>query len=124
MMEFTKHTTVYVSHVLEILAAIIIALAVLRIIFQMYLLAARKPGMSHEKIRIQFGTSVAVALELLLGADVLATAVTPSWNDIGQLASIAIIRTALNYFLARELKVIVSAGLNAPQLGKKLASTT
>ena len=106
MMEFTKHTTVYVSHVLEILAAIIIALAVLRIIFQMYLLAARKPGMSHEKIRIQFGTSVAVALELLLGADVLATAVTPSWNDIGQLAAIAIIRTALNYFLARELKVL------------------
>jgi hypothetical protein len=30
--------------------------------------------------------------------------VAPSWNDIGKLAAIAILRTALNYFLARELK--------------------
>ena len=104
MKEFTKHTTVYVSHALEILAAIIIALAVLRIISHVHLLMAREPGTSNERIRVQFGTSVAVALELLLGADVLATAVAPSWNDIGQLAAIAIIRTALNYFLAKELK--------------------
>jgi uncharacterized membrane protein len=47
---------------------------------------------------------VTVALELLLGADVLATAVTPSWNDIGQLAAIAAIRTVLNFFLEKELK--------------------
>jgi uncharacterized membrane protein len=59
---------------------------------------------SKEEIRVHFGGSVAVALELLLGADVLATAVAPSWNDIGKLAAIAILRTALNYFLAKELK--------------------
>jgi uncharacterized membrane protein len=47
---------------------------------------------------------VAVSLELLLGADVLATAVAPSWDDIGKLAAIAVIRTLLNYFLERELK--------------------
>ena len=104
MKELTKHATVYVSHALEILAAIVIALAVLRIISHMPVLVAREPRLSHERIRIQFGSSVAVALELLLGADVLATAVAPSWNDIGQLAAIAVIRTALNYFLAKELK--------------------
>jgi uncharacterized membrane protein len=104
MKDFAKHITLYVSHSLEILATIIIGLAILRIIFQLYLLVARQPATSHERIRIQFGTSVAVALELLLGADVLATAVAPSWNDIGQLAAIAIIRTALNHFLAKELK--------------------
>ena len=42
----------------------------------------------------------------MLGADVLATAVAPSWNDIGKLAAIAIIRTSLNYFLERELRHI------------------
>ena len=57
-----------------------------------------------ESVRVQFGSSVAVALELLLGADVLATAVAPTWDDIGKLAAIAILRTALNYFLERELK--------------------
>jgi len=45
-----------------------------------------------------------VALELLLGADVLATAVAPTWNDIGQLAEIAVLRSALNYFLEKELE--------------------
>jgi uncharacterized membrane protein len=42
----------------------------------------------------------------MLGADVLATAVAPDWDDIGKLAAIAIIRTALNYFLGKELKEI------------------
>lgn len=54
--------------------------------------------------RMVFGSAVAVSLELLLGADVLATAVAPSWDDIGKLAAIAILRTGLNYFLERELK--------------------
>ena len=61
---------------------------------------------TKEEIRVSFGSSVAVSLELLLGADVLATAVAPSWNDIGKLAAIAVLRTALNYFLGKELKEI------------------
>jgi uncharacterized membrane protein len=44
-----------------------------------------------------------VSLELLLAADILATAIAPTWDDIGKLAAIATLRTALNYFLAREL---------------------
>ena len=37
------------------------------------------------------------------GADILRTAVEPSWDEIGRLAAIAAIRTALNYFLQREI---------------------
>lgn len=33
----------------------------------------------------------------------LRTAVAPSFTEIGQLAAIAAIRTALNYFLGREI---------------------
>jgi len=40
----------------------------------------------------------------LLGADILKTAITPSWDEIGKLAAIAALRTALNYFLERDLK--------------------
>ena len=54
-------------------------------------------------IGLNFGSTVAVALELLLGADVIATAVAPTWDDIGKLAAIATIRTALNFFLERDL---------------------
>lgn len=106
MEEIAKRITINVSHAVEILAAIIIGIAVLKVLYRYLSFLYTKNISSKEEIRVQFGSSVAVALELMLGADVLATAVAPSWNDIGQLAAIAVIRTALNYFLGKELKEI------------------
>jgi uncharacterized protein YbjQ (UPF0145 family) len=39
-----------------------------------------------------------------LGADILSTAIAPSWDQIGKLGAIAVIRTALNFFLTREMR--------------------
>jgi uncharacterized membrane protein len=55
-----------------------------------------------------------IALELLLAADILATAIAPTWDDIGKLAAIAVLRTALNYFLERELRSSESNGDKQP----------
>lgn len=107
MEELAKHITLFVSHAVEMLAAIIIGTAVLQVLWnygQSFTKFSR--AVSKESVRVQFGSSVAVALEFMLGADVLATAVAPIWNDIGKLAAIAVIRTALNYFLERELRHI------------------
>ncbi len=107
MEELAKNITLTVSHAVEMLAAIIIGAAVLQVLWnygQSFTKFNR--SISKESVRVQFGSSVAVALELMLCADVLATAVAPSWNDIGKLAAIAVIRTALNYFLERELRHI------------------
>ncbi|WP_407527885.1 DUF1622 domain-containing protein [Lacibacter sp. MH-610] len=107
MEEVAKQITINISHVVEILAAVIIAVAVIIALYNylLQLLRKRNPP-SLESIRVNFGSTVAVALELLLGADVLATAVAPGWDAIGMLAAIAVLRTALNYFLAKELKEI------------------
>lgn len=105
MEEFAIRITITISHAVEILAAIIIGLAVIQVAFQYFrIFFPTVSKITKQEIRLQFGSSVAVSLELLLGADVLATAVAPSWNDIGKLAAIAVLRTALNYFLERELK--------------------
>ena len=48
--------------------------------------------------------SPALGLEFQLAADVVDTAISPEWKHIGQLAAIAAIRTALNYFLGREMR--------------------
>jgi uncharacterized membrane protein len=32
------------------------------------------------------------------------TVIAPTWNDIGQLAAIAVVRTFLNHFLERDLE--------------------
>ena len=58
---------------------------------------------AKESVRLHLGRWLAVALEFELGADILRTAVAPTWSEIGQLAAIAGVRTALNYFLQREI---------------------
>jgi uncharacterized membrane protein len=54
-------------------------------------------------IRINFGRWLSVALEFQLGADIVNTTVAPSFEALGKLGLIAVIRTFLNYFLTREL---------------------
>jgi uncharacterized membrane protein len=51
----------------------------------------------------RFGVWLLLGLEFALAADIVRSAISPSWNDIGQLAAIAAIRTFLNYFLERDL---------------------
>lgn len=108
-----KDITIIISRAAEILAALIIGVGLLKVMFHYATrLHPSNKKISKEEIRVRFGSSVAVSLELLLGADVLATAIAPSWDDIGKLAAIAILRTALNYFLDKELHHIrhVSVG--------------
>ncbi|HET7898042.1 MAG TPA: DUF1622 domain-containing protein [Flavisolibacter sp.] len=100
-----EFVTKHLSSTVEILAALVIAVALIKFLFR-YLGNLRHRHFEHENqnIRIQFGSSLTIALELLLAADILATAIAPTWDDIGKLAAIATLRTALNYFLERELK--------------------
>jgi len=58
---------------------------------------------SFTETRFILARYLALALEFQLAADVLETAILPEWGKIGQLAAIAAIRTALNYFLSKEL---------------------
>jgi uncharacterized membrane protein len=44
-----------------------------------------------------------LALEFALAADIVRTAIAPTWDGIGHLAAIAVIRTVLNYFLERDM---------------------
>ena len=48
-----------------------------------------------------------LGLEFMLAADIVRTAIAPTWDDIGMLAAIAVIRTFLNYFLERDLEAAV-----------------
>lgn len=67
-----------------------------------HLLAQR--GHDFTGVRLGFARYLTLALELQLAADILSTSVAPTWDRIGKLAAIAIIRTALNFFLSKEMK--------------------
>jgi uncharacterized membrane protein len=64
----------------------------------------RRGAAAFTAIRLSFGRFLALGLEFQLAGDILRTAVAPSFTDIGQLAAIAAIRTALNFFLRREIE--------------------
>jgi uncharacterized membrane protein len=67
--------------------------------------AFRREGMApFAPVRLDLGRFLALGLEFQLAADILRTAVAPSFTELGQLAAIAAIRTALNFFLGREIK--------------------
>jgi len=65
--------------------------------------SARAGNVRFTETRFTLARYLALALEFQLAADILETAISPSWQQIGQLAAIATIRTALNYFLTREI---------------------
>jgi uncharacterized membrane protein len=58
----------------------------------------------NTEIRLHLGTYLALGLDFQLGADILATAITPTFEEVQLLAAIVVIRTVLNYFLSKELE--------------------
>ena len=65
--------------------------------------SARKPA-EFTTTRLILARYLALALEFELGADILGTAISPDWNQIGQLGAVAVIRTGLNFFLSMEIE--------------------
>jgi uncharacterized membrane protein len=45
-----------------------------------------------------------LGLEFELAADIVRSAISPTWTEIGQLGAIAAIRTVLNYFLEKDIE--------------------
>jgi uncharacterized membrane protein len=52
---------------------------------------------------IQYARWLVSGLTFQLAADIVESAFSPSWDEIGRLAAIAVIRTFLNFFLERDL---------------------
>ncbi len=108
-----KQLTIWLASGVEAAAAVIIGLAALEATLRSLLLflptARNALGPSgqqqdaKEAVRLRLGRWLAVALEFELAADILRTAVAPTWTEIGQLAAIVVLRTVLNYFLQQEI---------------------
>lgn len=107
MEEAFKTWTSYAANGVEAAAGLVIAFAALEAIWRALAVFFARPAMpdeAKENVRLRLARWLAVALEFELAADILRTAVAPSWNEIGKLAAIAALRTLLNYFLEREIQ--------------------
>lgn len=60
----------------------------------------------NEAIRIRLGSYLVLALEFFIAGDIIKTIITPTWESLGILGAIVVIRTVLSYFLTKDLKKI------------------
>lgn len=84
-------------------AAVIFVGAVIAVVLFLRALPTRDPE-AFVPVRLALGRFLALGLEFQLASDVLRTAIAPSFQELGKLAAVAAIRTALNFFLAREIR--------------------
>ncbi|HTZ46519.1 MAG TPA: DUF1622 domain-containing protein [Verrucomicrobiae bacterium] len=110
--ETVKHISAVVATCSEFIAVLVILVGGLQALASMarVLIQSRLPVAPLMVFR-GFAGWLVLALEFLLAADILRTAISPTWTDIGQLAAIAAIRTFLNYSLSHDLQ-------HAPEAGK------
>lgn len=87
----------------ELVGAGIIAAGILVALRHLVVAMRREGGDGFSTVRLELARYLALALEFQLAADILSTAVAPSWDQIGKLGAIAVIRTGLNFFLQREM---------------------
>jgi uncharacterized membrane protein len=106
MQDIVKLIANYIAISAEAIAVIFIIIGILGalVIYLRKTLLFRKDYKAMMESRTHLGHTLSVALEFLIAADILKTAIAPTWEDIGQLAAIVGIRTVLNYFLHKELK--------------------
>jgi uncharacterized membrane protein len=105
VIDLIKTATDYLATGIEATAGIIIGLAAIEAFVRGLLLFTQPNSLqTQENIRLRLGRWLSLALELELAADILRTAIAPGWDDIGKLAAIVVIRTAINYFLQRDIQ--------------------
>ena len=90
--------------ILEVTGAVFVGIGGLVALGQ-FLRTLAAPGAARfTPVRLQLARYLSLALEFQLAADIVGTTLAPTWQQIGKLGAIAVIRTGLNYFLGREMR--------------------
>lgn len=101
----------YIALAIECGAVFVVSFGALQAIINVIVAIFNRTAdeMMGREIWLKFATWILLGLEFALAADLLRTAVAPTWEDIAKLAVIAAIRTMLNYFLAKDIAAFDAA---------------
>jgi uncharacterized membrane protein len=92
----------YCAVILGFAGAVLIIFGGLRSIIRVILREFSKTGYTYNQIRRDFTDKIVFGLEFLIAADILATLLSPTQQDLINLAVVVVIRTILGYFLSKE----------------------
>jgi uncharacterized membrane protein len=111
MEDLFKEIGGYIALSIEAIGFVVIAIGAFQAVIGLFNARKEGPPMPFKQYRqvwVKFGVWLLFGLEFELAADIIRSAITPTWNAIGQLAAIAAIRTVLNYFLERDIESIAA----------------
>ncbi|RYD87107.1 MAG: DUF1622 domain-containing protein, partial [Sphingobacteriales bacterium] len=74
---------------LQLTGMLVVLLAVLRLLLLFVRAMLRNGQGKMQPVRRQYTAALLLAFEILVGAGIVASALHPSWSDIGKLAAIA-----------------------------------
>jgi len=120
MHELLKVVTEYTTRAINLMALVIIAIATLaafvRCLRAMW--DRTDMGFTLRDAYLRYGRWLIAGLTFQLAADIVETSLTPTWEEIGHLGAIAVIRTFLSYFLDRDMKEIRERQETAKEKGE------
>ena len=104
-MLFFNTIFLYIREGIAALGVAIITVGAFFSLYQLYMmLTEKKYGLN--RIRLEFGKSVILGLEFMVGADIIGSLVNPDYYSLGLLAIIVVIRSFLSYFITKEIDVL------------------
>jgi len=118
MEDLVKSIASFVALSVEAAAVVLITMGAIEAVFLTVVRLTFREGtrkvLHRKEIWVRFAIWLMLGLEFELAADIIRSAISPSWTDIGQLGAIAAIRTALNYFLEKDIGEFRERGGAAP----------
>ncbi len=108
MQEWLDFATANAAIIINAMALIIIAIGTVEMFFRgiAALFSHSATGRELRDAYLRYARWLIAGLTFQLAADIISTAIAPSWDEIGRLAAIAAIRTFLNYFLERDVREV------------------
>jgi uncharacterized membrane protein len=88
----------------EFISILIIVIGIVATVYKGLRLYRCTVADAYDLVRFSFSRYLVMALEFELAADIMGTAISPTWDQLGKLAVIATVRTFLNFFLQYEMK--------------------
>jgi uncharacterized membrane protein len=96
----TQHAIV----VIDWIALIIIVIGTVEAFFRgLFVLLGSPTGHLQRDVWLRYARWLVAGLTFQLAADIIETSITDSWDAVGRIAVVAVIRTFLNYFLERDV---------------------
>jgi uncharacterized membrane protein len=102
--EMIVRLVLWLKLAIEVVGALIVGFGAVGAVYRLAQTLISPSHRGYHRTRLMLSRYLALALEFQLAADILGTAVAPTWTQLGKLGAVALIRTALNYFLGREMK--------------------